>query len=89
MRSVRVDPEAIHDLLSERPDDAARLRARLLEWLRGARELGWAGAAVDDPALIEQLRQLGYVAPAVDEQGGSLWEDDACAWCRTFPVSDG
>ena len=57
---VASDPGELHDLAAERPDDVARLRARLLEL---AGDFG-PGERVAPPELDEetrrQLRELGY-----------------------------
>jgi len=78
---LRADPECLHDLIDERPTDVRRLRARLIEWLGAARDLGWAGAETKDPATIARLAALGYTSTA-SPAPASLWVEDDCEWCR-------
>jgi len=78
------DWRAEHDLVDERPEDAARLRALLVDWLMAVPRHDWTRGAVIDSGLTEQRVQLGYVGrhPQTPEV---LWQDDACEWCQRFP----
>jgi arylsulfatase A-like enzyme/Flp pilus assembly protein TadD len=64
---LAADPGETRNVAAVRTADAARLREALAAARRGERQ---AGAAVD-PAVVERLRALGYVAasaPQVDEK---------------------
>ncbi|GJM20671.1 MAG: hypothetical protein DHS20C15_05860 [Planctomycetota bacterium] len=82
---LSTDPEAAHNLVDERFDDAARLRALVLDWLAQRRALPWRDTLDHDAAQLEELAALGYVAPV---GGGldadALWQPDDCAWCARF-----
>jgi len=78
---LRADPDCLHDLVDERPDDVRRLRSRLIEWLGSARDLGWAGEETKDPATIAKLAALGYTSSS-SSSPASLWVEDDCDWCR-------
>ncbi|MCB9897556.1 MAG: sulfatase [Planctomycetes bacterium] len=80
---LRVDPECEHDLSVARHDDAAALRRLLVDWMLARQDLGLSGTTLDDPSLLENLRQLGYVAGS-DAPGPTLWVEDGCARCRAF-----
>ncbi|MHC4846265.1 MAG: sulfatase family protein [Planctomycetota bacterium] len=78
---LRSDPDCLTDLVDERPDDVRRLRARLIEWLGSARDLGWAGEETKDPTTIAKLAALGYASDS-SASPASLWVEDDCDWCR-------
>jgi arylsulfatase A-like enzyme len=60
---ARSDPRELRDVLPERPEEAARLRALAQEYL--ASQPSWAPPALEiDEIELNQLRALGYVAPA-------------------------
>ncbi|MEM8963734.1 MAG: sulfatase [Acidobacteriota bacterium] len=61
--AFRDDPLEQVDLAEQEPDTAARLRNALVNWQKTIDEIGGfdeAGGALD-PAIIEQLRALGYI----------------------------
>ena len=47
---------------------------------------GWSGELVQDPAVVEQLRQLGYLS-AGEAPARTLWEADDCPACQAFEES--
>lgn len=81
---LSTDRALLDDLVDERPDDAAELRARLIEWMKGARNTGIASAAIEDPELVAQLAALGYAEHDPNAGTSSLWIEDDCDWCRRF-----
>ncbi|GJM20670.1 MAG: hypothetical protein DHS20C15_05850 [Planctomycetota bacterium] len=83
---VQADPDCLHDLAELEPELAAELRARLIDWLALAPARGLAGGATEDPELLEQLAELGYVDHDPDAGTTSLFVDDDCAWCQRFPA---
>ncbi|MEO0649326.1 MAG: sulfatase, partial [Planctomycetota bacterium] len=78
------DPEALHDLSTERADDARRLRAEVLAYLRRVPLRGELQASKSE-ALIRDLEALGYATPSVTGAGEAWFEDDcACEFCAAF-----
>ena len=75
------DPHCAHDLSAERPQEAARLRMRLIQWLAQAEPTGWADDAVTDKATMDALAQLGYVAPAESADQTDFFVPDTCEHC--------
>ena len=73
----KADPASEHDIASAQPQVARELRARLVQWLKQRRSLGWAGGRSNDAEFLAQLAKLGYadVQRAADKP---LWEDDDC-----------
>jgi len=83
---LSADPGCEHDLAAAQPQLAQQLRARLIDWLRAAPDLGWAaepGADGASSANVAGLEQLGYTGAATGP-ARALWTDDDCAWCRRF-----
>lgn len=80
---LAADPQCLEDLVDERPELTAELRALAVRWLENADPDGLVGAGVHDPELERQLAELGYVdlADAVTEP---LWTPDDCDWCTRF-----
>lgn len=79
----KADPASEHDIASAQPQVARELRARLVQWLKQRRSLGWAGGRSNDAEFLAQLAKLGYadVQRAADKP---LWEDDDCAECQRY-----
>ncbi len=77
------DPGALRDLILERPEVARALGERLVEWLRDARALEWAGASSTDAELEATLLAMGYVA-GTGTESATLFEPDDCDWCERF-----
>ncbi len=80
---IRKDPGCLHDLVDERPEEARRMRARLVEWLSEVPDRDWGEERQDDQAFLDALAQLGYVEPEA-EVSADLWVPDDCARCRRF-----
>ncbi|RKY21011.1 MAG: hypothetical protein DRQ55_05745 [Planctomycetota bacterium] len=78
------DPEAEHDLAAERPEQAAALRTRLIDWLGAARQNDWLASAAADADMASALAQLGYVAGSGGGQGQSLFVSDECEACEPY-----
>ncbi len=78
---IVADRVCAHDLAAEQPQAAAGLRALLIEWMQSAQPLAQADT-IDEPALLEQLAQLGYIASETGD--GPLWVEDDCEWCRRY-----
>jgi arylsulfatase A-like enzyme/Flp pilus assembly protein TadD len=79
---LRVDPRESRNLITERPEDAAHLRASLAEFRGEDRD---SAAAAPDPEVVERLRALGYVASAPEAARGPLEDPkDALGLWRTF-----
>ena len=57
---VREDPRETRNLVGERRDVAARLRARLLEWIARGGEESYRPAPLS-PETEAELRALGYL----------------------------
>jgi len=81
---VEADPQAAHDLVDSRPDDARRLRALLIAWLGAQRRLDWRDADTADAEQLAELAALGYLAPVDAADVDALWQPDDCAWCARF-----
>jgi arylsulfatase A-like enzyme len=79
---LRADPGCEHDLVATQPEVARTLRARLIEWLGAAPDLGWISDAARSGTDDEGLAQLGYTGPAATAHARALWADDDCAWCK-------
>ncbi|MFT7465507.1 MAG: arylsulfatase, partial [Pseudohongiellaceae bacterium] len=78
------DPRCLTDLADERPQEAARLRLRLLQWLDQAVPTGWAEDVETDKATMDALAQLGYVAPAEPAEGAGFFTADSCEHCSRW-----
>ena len=63
LHDLRRDPGERHNLADEGHPRLAELRLACVQALRRAREAAVPdpGGAVDDPATLERLRELGYV----------------------------
>jgi len=81
---LAVDPDCLVDRVDAEPERAAELRARLIDWLAAAPAEGLAGSATEDPELLRQLTELGYVDHDPDAGTASLFTPDDCAWCARF-----
>ena len=57
-----------------------------MAWLQAVDDRGWSGELVQDPAVVEQLRQLGYLS-AGEAPARTLWEADDCPACQAFEES--
>ncbi|GJM21582.1 MAG: hypothetical protein DHS20C15_14970 [Planctomycetota bacterium] len=76
------DPASEHNIVEEHHDRAVQLRAGLVAWLKAANDMGWAGETIEDPALLQQLAELGYTQGAPERSG--YWTDDDCEWCQRY-----
>ena len=76
------DPLCEVDLVDSEHERAMGLRAMLVRWMSDRVDLGWEGEHSDDPALAEQLAELGYVD--TDLELSEWWVEDGCAWCQRF-----
>jgi arylsulfatase A-like enzyme len=79
---LATDPGAEHDVSADRPDVAAALRGRLIDWLGAARGEGWAASSAVDADMADALAELGYVAGTGG--GGALFEPDGCEACAPY-----
>jgi len=80
---LSVDPNCRNNLIEDRFEIAETMRARLVEWLGEVPDRGWAEQREDDPAVLESLRQLGYMEPT-QNVSARLWQPDECTWCQRF-----
>jgi arylsulfatase len=81
------DLACTNDLSVVEHDETARLRGRLITWLKAAADKGWAGQELDDPVRLEELRALGYLAVA-EPASSALWIADDCERCAPFTKDD-
>lgn len=85
---LEADRACEHDLVSERFELAARLRAELVEWLLAAPEADLAGQAVDSEGARELLGQLGYATGEGARRTSRLFDADcSCEHCEPFAAS--
>jgi len=81
-----LDPGCFEDLAQQRPDEARRLRALLVEWLLSAQSTGW-NLTHDAGNLdaLEELVALGYTMDSRDSSENEWFDAEcACALCRAF-----
>ena len=80
---LSTDPACAHDLVDSMAGRARALRAQLIDWLGSTSGDSLAGDALDDPALLATLAQLGYTGGDGPSQR-DLWQPDDCAWCQRY-----
>jgi arylsulfatase A-like enzyme len=83
---LAADPSCTRDLAGERRERALVLRAKLIEWLRGADPRPWNAVPEGDAATLEHLGALGY-AQGSERAPGAEWFPASCdcPHCRTGP----
>ncbi len=77
------DPLCQENLVDKESLQAKKLRARLVEWLASSRNLSLTGESINDPALLEKLKMLGY-HDHTTQQVTDWFEKDECKWCQRF-----
>ena len=82
---LEADPGCAENLLERDFERAASLRGLLVDWLTGAAITGWGQDGVDDPEMLANLAELGYVVATGPAAGRKLFDATcACEHCAPF-----
>ena len=83
---LALDPACETNLVHERPAEAGRLRALLIEWLQAASADGWiVENRLQSARVIRQLRELGYTDFEPTRTSNEWFDAECeCAWCAEF-----